>query len=101
MIDLNKSIAQAVKTGKVMYGSKSALKNAKTGKVRLIVAAGNSPPEFLKDLEYYCGLSKIPLIVYEGTSRDLGRVCGKPYTVSALAIRDPGDSDILEVTRGG
>ena len=101
MIDLKRSIALAVKTGKVMYGSKSALKNAKTGKVKLIIAAGNCAPEFFKDLEYYCRLSKIPLIVHKGTSRDLGIVCGKPYTISALAIRDPGDSDILKVARSG
>jgi len=101
MIDLNKSIALAVKTGKVMFGAQSAIKSAKTGKVRLIIAAANCPPKFLIELEYYCKLSKIPLIIFKGTSKDLGSVCGKPFTVSVLAIRDPGDSDILKVTESG
>jgi len=30
-------------------------------------------------------------------SIDLGAVCGKPFMVSALAIREPGDSDILKL----
>lgn len=101
MIDLDRSIALVVKTGKVMFGAENALKNAKTGKVRLIVAASNCPSRFFKNLEYYSQLSEIPLIVYKGSSKDLGFVCGKPYTVSALCVRDPGDSDILEATGSG
>lgn len=101
MINLNKSIALAVRTGKVLFGAKNALKNAKTGKVRLIIAADNCPQEFLKDLERCCKLSKVPLIVYEGTSKDLGAVCGKPYSVSALAIREPGESDVVKVKKSG
>lgn len=97
MADLNRSIALAVRTGRVLFGAKNALRNAKTGKVRLIITASNCPQEFLEDMGYYCKLSKIPLIVYNATSKDLGVLCGKPYTVSALAIREPGDSDILRV----
>jgi hypothetical protein len=29
---------------------------------------------------------------------DLAAVCGKPFTISALSIREPGDSEILELT---
>jgi hypothetical protein len=28
---------------------------------------------------------------------DLASVCGKPFTISALTIREPGDSEILEI----
>jgi len=95
--DLNKALAMAVKTGKVLFGVNSATRSAMTGKIRLIVASSNCPEEFLENLERYCKLSKIPFVIYPGTSLELGRVCGKPFLVSALAIRDPGDSDILEV----
>jgi len=101
MTDLSKSIALAVKTGKVLFGAKNTQKNVKTGKVRLIVAASNCPQKFHKDTKYYCKLSRIPLIVYDGTSKDLGIVCGKPYAVSVLAVREPGDSDILKVAESG
>ncbi|HDJ04647.1 50S ribosomal protein L30e [Candidatus Bathyarchaeota archaeon] len=97
VVNLAKSIGMAVKTGKVLFGAKSALKNAKTGKARLIIVASNCPPEIRQDLEYYCKLSGIPLIVYDGTSLELGAVCGKPFTVSAMTIREPGDSDIMKV----
>ncbi|KYH42022.1 MAG: 50S ribosomal protein L30 [Candidatus Bathyarchaeota archaeon B26-2] len=97
MVNINRAISMAVKTGKVLFGAKSALENAKTGKARLIVVASNCPLKTRLDLEYYCKLSGVPLIVYEGTSLELGAVCGKPFTVSAMTIRETGDSDILKV----
>jgi len=95
--DLDKALAIAVKTGKVSLGTNSTLKSVSTGKVRLVVVASNCPKKVREDLEYYSKLSKIPIIPYSGTGLELGRVCGKPFLVSALAIRDPGDSDILSI----
>jgi len=41
----------------------------------------------------------IPVYVYEGSSVQLGKACGMPYVVSALAVVEPGESDILNVAR--
>ena len=98
MIDINKAIASTVKTGKVWFGANNAIKNIKMGKAKLVVIAENCPKNIHEDIEYYCKLSKIPMIIYKGTSLDLGAVCGKPFMVSALTIREPGDSDILKIT---
>ena len=61
----------------------------------IAVVAENAPDEILEDVEYYANLSEIPFIVYDGTSVDLGSVCGKPFTVATLIVNDPGDSTIL------
>jgi large subunit ribosomal protein L30e len=98
MIDINKAIATTVKTGKAFFGTNNAIKNAKTGKAKLIIIASNCPRKNHEDIEYYCKLSNIPVIIYNGTSIDLGVVCGKPFMVSALTVREPGDSDILKLT---
>ncbi|MEM3579120.1 MAG: 50S ribosomal protein L30e [Candidatus Bathyarchaeia archaeon] len=97
MIDINKAIATAVKTGKVYFGSNFAIQSAKTGRAKMIIIASNCPKEIRGDIEHYCKLSNIPLIVYKGTSTDLAMVCGKPFVVSALTIREPGDSEILRL----
>jgi len=97
MIDVDKAIATAVKTGKVSYGANSAIQNAKTKKAKLIILAANCPKTTREDVEYYCKLSKVPLITYKSSSMDLAAVCGKPFIVSALSIREPGDSEILEL----
>lgn len=98
MIDVNKAIVTTVKTGKVLFGVNNAVRNAKTGKAKLVIVASNCPQKTRDDIEYYCKLSNIPVVIYNGTSIDLGAVCGKPFTVSALTVRKPGDSDILKLT---
>ena len=97
MIDVNKAIATTAKTGKVLFGANSALKSAKTRKAKLIIVASNCPQNIREDIEYYCELSKVPVSIYKGNSLDLGAVCGKPFEVSALTIKEPGDSDILKI----
>lgn len=98
MIDINKAVATTVRTGKVLFGANNAVKNAKMGKARLIIVASNCPQKTRGDIEYYSRLSDVPIVIYNGTSIDLGAVCGKPFMVSALTIREPGDSDILKLT---
>ena len=95
-MDIERGIRVAVDTGDVTLGSEKSIQSLKLGKGRLAVVAANSPKEILEDVEYYANLSEIPFIVYEGTSVDLGSVCGKPFTVATLIINDPGDSTILE-----
>ncbi len=97
MIDVDKAIATAVKTGKVSFGANSAIQNAKTGKTKMIILASNCPKNIHEDIEYYCKLSNVPLITYKGSSKDLAMVCGKPFIISALSLREPGDSEILRL----
>jgi large subunit ribosomal protein L30e len=98
VIDVDKAISAAVKTGKVSFGTSSAVQNAQNGRAKLIIIANNTPENTRQGIEYYSKLSKVPLIVYKGSSLDLAAVCGRPFAVSALSIREPGDSEILKLT---
>ncbi len=97
MIDINKAIATTIRTGKVLFGADNAVRNARIGKAKLIIVAANCPQKIRGDIKYYCRLSDVPIVIYNGTSIDLGSVCRKPFMVSALTIREPGDSDILKL----
>ena len=97
MIDVDKAIATAIKTGKVVLGTNEAIRSAKTGKARLIIVASNSPPNVREDLQYYGKFSGVPVVSYKGDSLDMGMICGKPFAVAALTVKDPGDSDILRL----
>lgn len=98
-MDVDRGIRVAVDTGDVTLGSEKSIQYLKLGKGQLVVVAQNSPKEILEDVEYYANLSEIPFYIYEGTSVELGSVCGKPFTVATLMINDPGDSTILEDLR--
>lgn len=96
-MDVDRGIRVAVDTGDVILGSEKSVQSLKLGKGQLVVIAANSPKEILKDVEYYSKLSEILVYIYDGTSVELGSVCGKPFTVATLVINDPGDSTILEI----
>ncbi len=99
MVDLETSISVARKSGKTKIGMKYAIKAAMLKEAKLIVVASNAPKELREDLEYYAGLSGVPVVEYPKTSQDLGVVCGRPHLTSAVTIIHPGDSDILDVLK--
>lgn len=95
--DIEKELVNALKTGRVILGSRKTLKLVKLGKAKAVIVAENAPPEIRDDIIYYARLSNIPVYVYPGTSLELGAVCGKPFTVASLAILDPGNSRIIDL----
>jgi large subunit ribosomal protein L30e len=97
MIDVDKAVATVVKTGKVSFGTSAAVQSAKTGKAKMIVLASNCPKDIKEEIEYYSKLSRIPVLSYKGASMDLAEVCKKPFIISALTIRETGDSEILKL----
>ena len=96
-MDVDRGIRVAVETGNVTLGSEKSIQGLKLGKGKLIIIAQNCPRDIREDVMHYSNLSEIPVYNYQGTSVDLGSVCGKPFTVATLTIKDPGDSTILEV----
>ena len=96
-MDVERGIRVAVDTGNVTLGSGKTIQALKLGKGKLVIIAENSPKEVTEDVMQYSKLSKIPVYTFQGTSVDLGSVCGKPFTVAAMMVNDPGDSTILEI----
>lgn len=97
MVDLDKSISVARKSGETRLGIKAAIKSVKLNEAKLVVIASNAPQEEKEDLKYYANLSNIPVYEYPKTSQDLGVVCGRPHLTAAISIITAGDSDILNL----
>jgi len=84
-------------TSTLFFDLPRAFPSAKSKKAKLILLASNCPQGIRENIEYYCGLSEIPVSLFKGDSSDLGALCGKPFNVSVLAIKEPGDSNILKI----
>lgn len=95
MVDFVRELRTAMSTGRVVLGSKKTISLCRFGKAKMVIIAANCPTEIRREIEYLCKLSNIPIYVFPGTSWDLGAACGKPFMVAALAIVDPGESDIM------
>lgn len=96
-VDLNKSVLIATRTGKVILGSERTIDATMNGRGKLIIIANNCPADVKERIAGYAGLSGLKVYNYPGSSLDLGEACGKPFTVAAMIIREPGDSDILKL----
>ncbi len=94
-MDLGRSIRLAVDSGKVTLGAQRTLQHALRGDAKLVIVAENCPPQTSQDLKHYCTLSDVRVLRFQGTSLELGNLCGKPFPVSAMSVVDEGDSDIL------
>jgi large subunit ribosomal protein L30e len=94
---LTAALRLAVESGKVEFGSRRGLKAILLGKAKLFVVCENTPADVLDKVKNYCKISDIPLINFDGSTMELGSVCGKPYPVSVLSVYDPGTSPIMEL----
>lgn len=84
---LEDRIKEALKKNRAILGFKESLKFLKTGKPRLIVIAKNVPEDLKKEIEYNAKIAKVKLEVFNGSSKELGTICGKPFPVSTIAIK--------------
>ncbi|KAJ1779750.1 60S ribosomal protein L30 [Coemansia sp. RSA 520] len=85
-----------MKSGKSSLGYKSTLKTLRSGKAKLIIISGNTPPLRKSEIEYYAMLAKTSVHHYNGNNIELGTACGKYFRVGTLSVLDAGDSDILK-----
>ncbi|MEM3693405.1 MAG: 50S ribosomal protein L30e [Candidatus Bathyarchaeia archaeon] len=99
-LELDRAILNAVRTGRVTLGAKRTLAMAMGKRARLIIIASNCPMEIRRAIEESAKMAGINTHVYRGSSLDLGRAAGKRFPVSALAVREPGDSNILSLLEG-
>lgn len=90
MIDIGKALKAAITTGEVEFGVVQTEKAVKAGKAQLVIVSSNCPSKALaaKDIG-------VKVHVFEGNNMELGALCGKPFSVSALAVIDKGSSNIL------
>jgi large subunit ribosomal protein L30e len=88
-IDIGRALKSAISTGKVEFGVDQTTKAVKDGKAQMVILARNCPSAELK------GDIGVKVHVYDGNNMELGALCGKPFSVSALVIIDKGSSNIL------
>ncbi|MGB9635931.1 MAG: 50S ribosomal protein L30e [Thermoplasmata archaeon] len=91
-MSIENSLRIAVQTGKVVFGHDRAMKEVKEKKVKLLVVARHCKNRELLEKNVFDG---VPVLHFEGTAIELGRVCGKKFGVSVLGIIDPGNSNIM------
>jgi len=96
-MDFNVSLRRAIKTGEVILGQNKTEQCINEGRAQLVVLAKNCPEKFRESLASQT--TDLFVYTFEGSGVQLGKACGKPFMVSALAVVSPGESDIISLKR--
>jgi large subunit ribosomal protein L30e len=95
MADLARDIRLAVDTGKVALGYREVVKSISGSEAKAVVVASKGKKSMIEDIMHMCNVAGIRVIKFDEGSMELGIICGKPYSVNAIAIIDQGNSNIL------
>lgn len=97
MVDISRELQVAISTGKVVMGFKEVKKTILTSTPKLVILAANTPKWAKEDIEYYAKLAGVPVFIFPGSSIELGAAAKRPHKIMALAVIDPGQSEILKL----
>ncbi len=89
---LSKILKNIISNNGYLAGSKEVLKSIESSK---LVICSNTLDEAIRDkIEKICKEKNIPLYNIDNTSRELGRLCNKPFRISVLALTNIENNDL-------
>ena len=94
---LEKVIKDAIEDGKCSFGTKEAISTIKSSK--LIVLSHSISEEILEKIQEVAKNSKVPTLNYNGSSVELGRLCGTQFRISALSLKTLSDTNLKAITK--
>ena len=94
---LSKVLKDAMKGGKSALGAKESIAAVKGSKA--VLCTKSLPPILGARLREEAKKHNVPVIELTQTSAELARMVGRPYKVSAMAIRNVSDSDVKLLSR--
>jgi large subunit ribosomal protein L30e len=86
-------LSDSMNTGKIIIGTRKVLSSIKGSK--FVIFSSFLPNEVKSEIRKGCNSSSIPFLDFNGTSFELGKLCNKPFVISAIAIKSPIDSNLL------
>ncbi|MGB0652367.1 MAG: 50S ribosomal protein L30e [Thermoplasmatota archaeon] len=96
-MDVQRSLRTVIATGSVLIGADQTGKAVTNGEAKMVILANNAPSA--DDIRAAASAKRIPVYDFNGMGTDLGPACGKPFAISALAVLDAGQSDVLNLTK--
>ena len=80
-------LKEAIESKNIVIGSDRTVKYLKMKKLKLVIVSSNCPEDLKKDITKYANLSGTEIEIFDGTSKQLGIFCGKPFPIAALSIK--------------
>lgn len=85
---IDDEIENALKEGSLVMGRKNVMGCLKSGELKSVILSANCASALAEIMGHYGKNLGIDVKEFPGDSRRLGEVCGKPFNVMVLGIRD-------------
>lgn len=95
MKTLEKVIKDAIAANKYSSGTRQVLKEA--GKAKLVIVSKSLDPKDRAKLDEQARSAGASVYQFDGTSVQLGKLCNRPFRVSAIAIKSGSDKEIAAI----
>ena len=94
---LARVLKEALKNGKYTLGTREVISELKSAK--MVIAASTLSKEAAEEggLVKEAEKNKVPVVKIDKSSAQLGRMMGKPYRVSAIALRVVAEGDFRQL----
>ncbi|MCH1541025.1 MAG: 50S ribosomal protein L30e [Candidatus Poseidonia sp.] len=92
-MDLSRQLKNAIATGNLLFGQRQTTASCDNGTAKLVVVAANCPESYTTKLR--ATHPEVTMFRSNMVNRELGIACGKPFSVSTIAVIEAGDSDLL------
>ena len=94
---LEKTLKDAIKEDQCVLGTKQVLNSI--SKSKLVVLSKSIQTEMRQKIESDAKKSKIQTLTFNGTSVNLGKLCGLQFRVSTLSLPQISESDIVSLKK--
>jgi len=94
---LEKTLKDALKAEECTLGTKQVLNSI--SKSKLIVLSKSVPEKTYKKIQDDAKKSKITTLKFDGTSVNLGKLCGLQFRISAISLPKISESDIKSLLK--
>jgi large subunit ribosomal protein L30e len=94
---LEKAIKDAVEDDKCSFGTKEALSSIKNSK--LIVLSHSVQPTMTQKIVEAAKNAKMQTLNYNGSSVELGRLCGTQFRISVVSLKTLSDTNLKAIIK--
>jgi ribosomal protein L30E len=79
-------VKAATDSGRALFGVKETLKSLNKGKIEKVFLAKNTPQDIKEDLEHYCKVAGVEVVVLEQDNEEIGVLVKKNFFVSVIGL---------------
>jgi|SRR5579872_6372907 len=94
---LEKIIKDAMDDKKCSLGAKEVISSTKNSK--LIILSQSIPKNILQKIQETATNSKVPTLNFNGSSVELGRLCGTQFRISALSLKTLSETNLKSLLK--